>query len=142
MKRAVGIDFGKARIGLALSDPGQMIATPFNVLFVDKSDAPKTTAQKLMKLLEPYQNEIEILVIGHPLELSGKPGPMAKAAEAFAEVLEKESSHKIALWDERLTTAQVDRGFKEAGFSRKKRASLADAASACITLQSFLDQPK
>ena len=141
MKRAIGIDFGQARIGVAISDPSQMIATPFEVLFVDKSDALKTTAQKLIKLLEPYKNEIEVLVVGHPLELSGKPGPMAEAAEAFAKMLKEESTYGIRLWDERLTTAQVDRSFKEAGYSRKKRASLADAASACVMLQSFLDQP-
>lgn len=137
--RAVGIDYGKARIGLALSDPSRMLATPLSVLKVDKSDALKTTAEKLVKSLDAYSKEIDLLVLGHPLELSGKAGPMAEQVEAFLVHLEAASPWPVKLWDERLTTAQVDRGFKEAGFSRKERAKLADSASAALMLQSFLD---
>jgi len=137
--RAVGIDYGKARIGLALSDPSRIVATPLSVLSVDKSDALKTTAEKLIKSLDSYAKEIDLLVLGHPLELSGKAGPMAEEVEAFFSHLEKASPWPIQLWDERLTTAQVDRGFKEAGLSRKARAKLADSASAALMLQSFLD---
>lgn len=137
--RAVGIDYGKVRIGLALSDPSRIVATPLSVLTVDKSDALKTTAEKLVKSLDTYAKEIDLLVLGHPLELSGKVGPMALLVEEFFTYLEAASPWPVRLWDERLTTAQVDRGFKEAGFSRKARAKLADSASAALMLQSFLD---
>lgn len=138
--RVVGIDFGKARIGIALSDMSQTISTPFGTAHVKaKKDFYALAAKEVLRLLSDYLADVERFVVGHPLEMSGKAGPMAKEAERFAEELKKFLDVPITLWDERLTTAQVEKSFKSAGYSRKQRAQASDAAAANLILQSFLD---
>lgn len=137
--RIVGIDFGLVRIGIAISDPLKCVATPIGAVKAPKGKAVRAVLEALSK----YTGEIESIVVGHPLELSGKPGKMAAAAEAFAKELEKEleaaGPYPVRLWDERLSSAQVEKQFKEAGYSRKARAQQSDAAAASVILQSYLD---
>lgn len=134
--RVLGIDFGKARLGLALSDPMQMIATPLENLVAS------TTLDETIKNLLPIIEEkgpIVKIVVGLPLHLSGNTSPMSKLATDFAEKLEETSQIPVMLWDERLTSAQAERSMQDKGFSRKKRAKHSDSLAACIILQSYLD---
>jgi len=131
--RIVGIDFGLARIGIAISDPMQMIAT------VLETSPAKEGPQGVLDRLKDYLSEVSSFVVGLPLELSGKVGKMAEGAKAFGEALEKLSGLPVKMWDERLTSAQAEKGLKSAGFNRKKRAQKSDAAAAVLILQSFLD---
>jgi putative Holliday junction resolvase len=133
--RIVGIDFGLARIGLAVSDPLKCVATPIGAIKAPKGKAAGAVLDALLK----YSGEIELIVVGHPLELSGRPGKMATAAEVFAKELETTGSYPVRLWDERLSSAQVEKQLKEAGYSRKARAQQSDAAAASVILQSYLD---
>lgn len=136
--RIVGLDFGTARIGIALSDPMKMLATSFGTALAPKVKNPeRPSAQAVLDLLNEY--EVERFVVGHPLEMSGKAGLMANAAERFAKALEELSGLPVTLWDERLSTAQVEKNFKQAGYNRKQRAASSDAAAATVILQSFLD---
>lgn len=132
--RIVGIDFGLARIGIAISDPMKVIATALET-------APaKEGPQGVLDRLADYRSEVSLIVVGLPLELSGKAGKMADGAKAFAEALEKLSHLPVEMWDERLTSAQAEKELKSAGFNRKKRAEKSDAAAAVLILQSYLDQ--
>ncbi len=136
MARLVALDYGTRHIGLALSDPLQIMALPHK-----RIEAKKTLAEtaslivKELKALEP----IEQIIIGLPLEMSGKEGPMAKEVRLFAEHLAKHTLIPIVFWDERLTSAQAEKSLKSFDFTRKQRSHLSDAAAASIILQSYLD---
>jgi putative holliday junction resolvase len=136
MSRIVGIDFGKARIGLAISDERRVIAQPLETVKTGKDNAE--TFEKIAQSLSRYKN-IGILVIGLPLLLNGKEGEMALLVRDFAKGLEKTISCQIVFWDERLTSSGVEKMLLDRGVSRKKRAQLSDALSAVSILQNYLD---
>jgi putative Holliday junction resolvase len=131
--RIAGIDFGAVRIGVALSDPGRILASPLTCVFAGRT--LEETVRRLSAVLPP----IDAAVVGLPLHLSGADSPLCAQVRAFAALLEAALSVPVVLWDERLTTAQVERTLKEAHLSRKKRAPLVDALSATVLLQNHLD---
>ena len=136
MKRIACIDYGKVRIGLALSDPGQIIASPLRAIKAKSS--LKETAILLLQEFSAHE-PIEKIVLGLPLMMNGSESPGSKEVRELAKFLEEMTDKTIILWDERLTTAQVERILKEAEMSRKKRARYIDAMAAGVILQSFLD---
>ncbi len=136
MGRIVGIDFGTARIGLAVSDPRRVIAQPLETVQVGKND--EETIKKVVATLSKY-GDLTTVVIGLPLLLSGKEGQMTGLVRAFAHLLEKALALPIVFWDERLTSAGVEKMLVEMDVSRKKRAALSDALSAVSILQNYLD---
>ena len=134
--RILGIDFGKARLGLALSDPTQMLATALPFLSAQKS--LDQTIQSILALIKD-KGPIVKIIVGLPLHLSGHESPMSTLTRTFAEKLETAAQVPVILWDERLTTAQAEKHLKAQGKNRKKRAALKDSESAAILLQSYLD---
>lgn len=135
-KRIVGIDYGMARIGIALSDPNKIIASPIETIQNQKKiDA---TLQTLIELLNQY--DIEEIVVGVPYKLNGKNSLSTDETLHFIEELRKKLPYPIKTWDERLTTVQVERAMKENALSRKKRTKVIDAACATLILQNYLDQ--
>lgn len=141
MKRSLGVDYGLARIGLAISDPTGTIALPFTTLVCSRK--VEGTIQAFMDLIVPYQ-PLKQIVLGMPLLLNGKRGHMADEVHHFAKLLAEKFSldgieAPIQLWDERLTSLQADKALREGGLRRKKRAQHVDCAAAVILLQSYLD---
>lgn len=136
MGRIVGIDFGKVRIGLAISDEMRIIAQPLETIKTAKD--PKQTAKTIAQVLSRYKN-IDAIVIGNPLLLSGKEGEMSQLVRSFAKILEQELSYPLIFWDERLTSSGVEKMLLDSKVSRKKRAELSDALSAVSILQNYLD---
>ena len=131
--RIVSVDFGLKRLGLAITDENQIIALPLPN--VEASKQTEETIKNLLKALEPY--EIEKMVIGNPLHLSGRASFLTDEVEHFAEALRKHVDFPIILWDERLSTAEATKTL--APLSRKKRAKLVDSVAAVLILQSFLN---
>jgi putative Holliday junction resolvase len=133
--RLLGLDVGTKTIGLALSDVTRSIATPYDTLKRTKftSDA-KTLANIAGKM------EVGALIIGLPLNLDGSEGPRAQSTRAFARNLAKHVALPIAFWDERLSTAAVERHLIEADASRKRRAAVVDRMAAAYILQGALDR--
>lgn len=131
--RIAALDYGRARIGIAISDEGKFLARPLVCI-----PNTKQVYQLLLKELSKY-GQIDTLVLGLPLQLNGQEAEMAKEVRLFAEQLKKHLSLPLLFWDERLSSAQADRTLKEAGLSRKKRALLSDTVSAAVILQSYLD---
>lgn len=142
--RILGIDFGIARLGLSYSDEQKIIATPLLTLQADKKT--EATAQKLCKEIERIEKEnrcsIEKIVIGLPLMMSGKKGPIADAVLFFVEELKKFTQIPIITWDERLTTVQAERSLREGNLTRKRRSLMVDTVAATLILQSYLDHQK
>jgi putative pre-16S rRNA nuclease len=136
MGRIAAIDFGKKRIGLALSDPLQIIASPLTILLAEGT--LRQTAERIFKELSPYF-PLDLLIIGLPLMPSGKDGDMSLLVKDFAEVLRQLFPFPLLLWDERLTSKQVEKSLIEQGVNRKKRTKILDSRAAAAILQNYLD---
>ena len=132
--RLMGIDPGSKKIGLALSDINRMIASPSHTIRRKKFGAVVTSLRALV-----ITENIGGIIIGLPLNMNGSIGPSAQAATHFAENLSAQMDIPIALWDERLSTAAVERSLIEADLSRYRRSQLVDKLSATYILQGALD---
>ena len=135
--RLAAIDFGKRKIGLAISDPFQSLSLPLPTLRIEPNTSLQKTVEHILKQLKDY--DIEMVVIGHPIEMSGNIGKMAKEVEEFALLFENLSSLKTVLWDERLSSKQADQTLRHENIKRKKRDALNDSLAASLLLQSYLD---
>ena len=133
MGRLLGIDYGRVRIGVSVSDETRMIARPLCCLEYKKDFIDKL--QKELKSLLP----IDAVVIGLPLDMRGKDSAMTEEVRKFADYLHQALQLPIVLWDERLTSAQAERQLRDAGMNRKKRAENSDTLAAALILQSYLD---
>lgn len=140
MARTLGIDYGQVRIGLALSDARGSLALPFKTVEAGKNH--KTAVSNVKSAIDPYFKEIECIVIGLPLHLSGKESPMSLQARAFAKLLEETLQKPVVFVDERLTSAFVEKSLKEMQLTRKQRTGKIDASAATIILQNYLDSKK
>ncbi len=134
MGRIIGLDYGTVRIGVATSDERQIVATPLATI-QNKSDFLK----QLEEILKPL-GVIDQIVVGLPLKLSGQDSPMTEEVRRFAKALEEKLNLPIELWDERLTSALVEKSLLETGVRRKERAQLSDTLAATVMLQSYLDR--
>jgi putative Holliday junction resolvase len=142
--RSIGLDFGMARIGVAVSDESKTIAMPLLTLRVESKT--ENTVVKLLAEIKKHQDvygyEIDVIVIGMPLLMSGKMGLLADEVKNFIAHLEKVTSIPIVTWDERLTSVQAERSMREGSMTRKKRAKVVDTVAAVIILQNYLDHKK
>jgi putative Holliday junction resolvase len=136
MGRVLGVDLGARRIGLALSDPTRLIASPLRV--VERSGDADADRQAIVAAARA--EEAGTVVIGLPKEMSGKRGTAATAAIAEVEALRTLAPDlTFELVDERLTTVIAQRSLIESGMTRKKRKGTVDKVAAAVILQSYLD---
>lgn len=134
--RALGIDFGEKRLGVAISDPTGLIAQ--GIAMIGKGEHFEHDFRELKKIIKRYDG-IDEIVVGLPKTLKGEIGPAAEKVLAFVDALKKEFKLNIATWDERLTTAAAERALIDAGLSREKRKKVIDKSAAARMLQSYLD---
>jgi putative Holliday junction resolvase len=132
--RLIGVDPGAKVIGLALSDVGRMVASPYGSLRRGKL-AGNAAELAAMAAREGAGG----LVVGLPLSLDGTFGPAAQAARDWARALSDAAGLPAAMWDERLSSAAVNRMLVAADLSRGRRAAVVDAAAAAYLLQGALD---
>lgn len=133
--RRIAIDVGDARIGVASCDPDGLIATPVET--VPGRDVP-AARRRIAQIIEEYE-PIEVLV-GLPRSLSGREGPAAAKARAFAQDVAKIISPvPVRLVDERMTTVTATQGLRASGVKAKKGRSVVDQAAAVVILQSALE---
>jgi putative Holliday junction resolvase len=133
--RLLGLDVGTKTIGMALSDVTRSVATPFDTIRRTKFTAD---AKMIREVVE--KNQVGALVIGFPLNLDGSEGPRAQSTRAFARNLAAHVAVPMVFWDERLSTAAVERHLIEADASRKRRAEVIDRMAAAYILQGALDR--
>ena len=133
--RYLGIDYGKKRIGLALSDIMGIMAQPFDVI---ESKGIKNNVETILKIIK--EKEVSCIVIGKPVNMNATEGEMAELATEFADELKKVTDIKVEMIDERLTTTQAERVLiEEANVSREKRKGIRDKLAATFILQTYLD---
>ena len=135
--KTLGIDYGLARIGLAISDEMGVSAMPLETLSL-KNPGDQTRA--VMERVT--ERDVARIVVGMPLEMDGTAGPMAEQVEKFCLKLESLSACPVVRWDERLSSVAAERAVREMGGRRgKKRRQKGhlDPIAACLLLQSYLD---
>lgn len=133
--RLIGVDLGEKTIGLALSDVRRTIASPLETLARGKFQAD---AKKLLAIAAKF--DAGGLVIGLPKNMDGSEGPSAQSARAFVRNLAPLTGLAITFWDERLSTAAVERTLIEADTSRRRRDAVVDKVAAAYILQGALDR--
>jgi putative pre-16S rRNA nuclease len=133
--RLIGVDWGDRRIGLALSDESQFLATPLETLV--RRAGKRFPMPRFLELVETHRPVA--VVVGLPLTGEGMEETSAVAARELAELIGRRTGLPIALWDERMSTARALAAIREQGGSTRGRREEVDALAAAVLLQHFLD---
>tara|TARA_Y100000590_G_scaffold70495_3_gene77098 strand:- start:51 stop:464 length:414 start_codon:yes stop_codon:yes gene_type:complete len=133
--RALGVDLGEKRIGIAVSDSNGKVATPLQVIIRSKSI--KQDHKKICDLVDEW--EADIVVVGMPYSLNGSKGLAAKTVEKEVKELSSALEVPVATQDERLTTATAAKELAIQGLDSKKQRKVIDQVAASVILQSWLD---
>ena len=133
--RILGLDWGELRIGLALSDETQLLASPLGTLV--RRRGKRFPMPGFLELIAGHQPVG--LVVGLPLALDGSDSESTRAARELAALVEERTGLPVELWDERLTTARALRAIREQGGSTRGRKDDVDALAASVLLQHVLD---
>ncbi|MCL6631049.1 MAG: Holliday junction resolvase RuvX [Alicyclobacillus herbarius] len=133
--RALGIDYGRARIGVAVSDPTGLLAQGLTVLERKSDDE---AAEAIARLVLEYG--AEMVVVGLPRKTDGTLGERAEACQAFAKRLANRLDTPVELYDERFTTVAAERMLIDAHVRRDKRRKVVDKLAAAVMLQGWLDR--
>jgi putative Holliday junction resolvase len=135
MAKTLAVDWGRAKLGLAVSDDLGIIAQGLASL-------PRTSEERDLQAIEAHVRRLEVneVVVGLPKNMDGTLGASAEAALALAETLRARLGVPVHLWDERLSTLAAERTLLGAGMRRQARRSVVDQVAATLILQGFLDR--
>ncbi len=133
--RALGLDLGSRRIGVAVSDRSGTVASPLTVLA--RTGSRRRDHEMITALAR--DEEVELIVIGLPRSMSGADGPAARGARDEADVLASVAGVPVETWDERLTTVTAERALRAGGVRGRARRQVVDKVAAAVILQSWLD---
>ena len=131
--RVLGLDLGDARIGVAISDDARRMAVPLGTV---RTGAP-ADVRAIADLVR--EHGVTLVIVGHPLLLSGLAGERAHHAERFAAALTGFLDVPVLLQDERLSTVEAERALRETGASGRDRRRAVDRSAATVILQAWLD---
>jgi putative Holliday junction resolvase len=140
VSRAVALDIGTRRIGVALSDSGGTVATPYEV--VQRAGTRERDHRRIGELVD--EAGADVVVVGLPLSLDGSLGPAALAVLDEVDELREALCVEVVTWDERLTTVEAERSLRATGVKKGNRRRIVDQVAATVILQSWLDagQPR
>jgi len=130
----MALDVGKARIGVALTDPLGYTAQPLLTLWRKN---PSEDLRSLLRLLRKH--EVVKVVVGNPLHMSGDISPWAAKVQQFAEKLRERSKLPVELWDERLSSVAAHEILDQAGHDRKDRKQIIDQVAAVVILRGWME---
>jgi len=133
MNPILGIDFGRARIGLAISDELRLLAHPLETI-----PANKDSAKRISEIVR--DRKIDKVVVGIPRHMSGEIGAAANEALEFATKLREQLPCAVETWDERLTTVAANRALRDAGKRTRDTRKFVDQVAAQMILQGYLDR--
>lgn len=132
--RRLGIDFGTVRVGLAISDPDGIVASPLATYERRNRDADAAYFRKLIE-----DEDVAQLIVGLPMHTDGREGAKAKEAREFGAWLGETTGLPVTFYDERFTTVQAESALWEAGLTHKRRKDRRDRVAAQIMLQAYLE---
>ena len=133
-ERILALDLGERRIGVAVSDPTGLLATPLKA--IDRTQSPSVVSE-IIRLVEEY--EACEIVVGLPVSLTGRLGTQVQRTRRFVDSLADQTSVPVILRDERYTSVQAERLLREAGQQPSRDKGRVDSAAAALILQSHLD---
>ena len=133
MTPVLGIDFGRSRIGVAISDELRLLAHPLETI-----PAGKKAAKRIAEIVR--EREIDHVVVGLPRNMDGTFGAAASEAQKFVQELRALVPGEITTWDERLTTVAAHRALREAGKKTRATRGYVDQVAAQMILQGYLDR--
>jgi len=133
MKPILALDFGRARIGVAISDELQLLAHPLETV-----RANEQAASRIADL--GREKKVDHVVAGMPRQMNGEMGPAATEVLQFVEKLRAMLPCPVVTWDERLTTAAAHRALRDAGKKTRQTRGYVDQVAAQMILQSYLDR--
>ncbi len=137
MGRILGLDYGAKTVGVAVSDPLGITAQGVETIRRKSENKLRQTLARIEELVRAY--DVETIVLGLPVRLSGEIGDRAVRTKEFGEMLERRTGRKIIMWDERLTTVAADRVLDEAKVARTDRKEVIDMLAAVFILQGYMD---
>ena len=129
MGRIMGLDFGSKTVGVALTDPMGVIVSPFEIIVRDKENKLRPTLRRICQLAE--EMEVDLIVLGHPLNMDDSVGERALKTETGREI-------PVVLWDERLSTMGADEILEESGVSQGNRKQYIDKIAAALILEDYM----
>ncbi len=132
--RVLAVDPGEKYIGVAISDPGALLARPLTTL---RHTARAKDAAQIAGLAE--EHEAGLILVGYPLDSDGRPGPQARHAEHVAEAIRAETAVPVVLHDESFSSLEAAQALRAAGKNRRARQEQIHAAAAAAILQGYLD---
>ena len=133
MKRVMGIDYGDARTGIAISDLLCSIVGTTTVIHSRKQEKTLAEIQKLVA-----EHDVGKIVMGLPKNMDGTEGPRAELCREFAELVRQATGLEVALWDERRTTVEAHNILSDHNYHGKKRKNTVDAVAASLILEGYL----
>ncbi len=132
--RVLALDIGEVRVGIAVSDPGERVATPVCVLPAVEVEGMASSFRRVLEDWEP-----ELLLSGLPVTLAGEEGPQAERIRGIAEKVAKASGLPLAFADERLTSREAKQILRQQGLNEKSMRGKVDMVAASLMLQAWLD---
>jgi putative pre-16S rRNA nuclease len=132
MNPILALDFGRARIGVAISDELQLLAHPLETIPANEQATPR-----LAQIIR--EKKVDHVVVGIPRQMNGRIGVAAAEALSFVEKLRTILSCRVVTWDERLTTVAAHRALRDAGKKTRDTRAYVDQVAAQMILQSYLD---
>src|SRR4051794_23921 len=133
-KRILGVDYGSARIGVAVSDELGMLAHPLETIPAARTDV---AAKRIATLAA--EKDVECVVLGLPRHMNGAIGTAAAGVQAFAEKLRPLLACPVVLWDERLSTTAAHRALRDSAQKTRQTRGIVDQVAAQMILQGYLD---
>ena len=141
MGRIIGLDFGSKTVGVAVSDPMKVIASPMETIVRERESKMRPTYRRILEIAS--QMEAETIVVGEPLNMDGSRGERARKSAAFADELMYRLKCEgmdipVVLWDERLTTVSADEILSEAEIPSGDRKTYIDKIAAAFILEDWM----
>lgn len=136
--RVIGVDLGNKRVGVAVCDSNQLLATPYGM--IERVNNRPVEHQRLAEVVE--ETGAKLIVVGLPLSLDGSLGAAAKAVLAEVKSMRKNIGVEVDTHDERLTTVEAERSQRHMKLGKKKKRQTIDQLAATVILQSWLDSSK
>jgi len=133
--RILGIDYGQKRIGLALSDPFQILSSPLCTL---QNTGVQKIINDILDVVKKY--EIVAIVTGLPINMNGSVGKTAQIVQNFIDILDQKCNVPVCSWDERWTTVSAEKSLLEKNKSPSKNRDRIDQIASAFLLQAFLDR--
>ena len=134
----MGLDFGSKTVGVAVSDPLFLAATPVEIIRRDHPNKLRKTLARIEALILEY--DVGKIILGNPLMLSGDEGERVRLTNEFADSLRRRTGLEVIMEDERLTTVEADEIMDEAGVPKNEHKKYVDMIAAQLILQSYMNR--